>query len=284
MQKLNLHSALFATLALAIIFVESYSDVLHSVREVLFVAVKPIVAAAEVPTQLTNALYRNFAEREKLHQRIIAIRQENIALRERVIELKNQELRSRWLAELLEVREKFEYPVLSASLVSIQLSPTSHKIVLNRGSQQQVYIGQPVLDPRGLIGQVSRVTRTDSAVTLITDADHSVPIRIQRNGILAIAHGLGQDNRLLVSGLRASQDVQIGDILITSGLGNRFPSGYPVAEITSIERTRNAPFAEISAVPLATPDPDFEVLMVWNNNINMLESLSSLGLNDQPER
>ena len=282
MQALDLRMACVAVIAIFLIVFETNSDLLHNVRTALFLVVKPVVQVAQVPSQVNNTLQRNFADRDRLRQRIYAITQENFELRERVNELENQELRSQWLAELLEVRERIEIPVLPAKLVSVQLLPMAHKVVLDRGSQQQVYIGQPVLDQRGLIGQITEVTLSESAVTLITDANHSVPVRIQRNGLLAIAHGLGLRDQLLVSGLRANQDVEVGDILITSGLGSRFPPGYPVAEVSSVERSLNASFAEISAIPLATIDPDFEVLMVWNNAVSEIETLSSVGLNETP--
>ena len=281
-QRLDLRMALATTIAVMLIVIESNSDILRNVRTALFLVVKPVVQVAQVPSQINNSLQRNFVDREILRQRLDAITQENFELRERVNELKSQELRSQWLAELLEVREKIELPVLPANLVSVQLLPITHKVVLDRGSQQQVYIGQPVLDHRGLIGQVTDVTLNESAVTLITDAKHSVPVRIQRNGLLAIAHGLGIREQLLVSGLRTNQDVEVGDILITSGLDNRFPPGYPVAEISSVERNLNASFAEVSAVALALVDPGFEVLMVWNNEVNSVDTLSSIGLNEAP--
>ncbi len=280
MQKLELRSALVAILAVAFIGIESNSDVLHNVREVLYLTVKPIVEVSQAPVAVNKVVQRHFVDREILRQRISTIAQENAELRDRVNELEYQELRSKWLADLLEVREQIEYPVLTANLVSVQLMPMSHKIVLDRGSQQQVYVGQPVLDSRGLIGQVTEITRTDSAVTLITDSSHSVPVRLQRNGLLAIAHGLGLHNQLLISGLRLNQDVEVGDILITSGLGNRFPAGHPVAEITRVEGDPNSSFAEIIAVPLTTIDPDFEVLMVWNNDRDSLDSISTLTLNE----
>ena len=280
MQNLELRSVLVAILAVAFIGIESNSDMLRNVRDVLYLTVKPIVEVAQVPVAVNKVIQRHFVDREILRQRISTIAQENAELRDRVNELEYQELRSKWLADLLEVREQIEYPVLTANLVSVQLMPLSHKIVLDRGSQQQVYVGQPVLDSRGLIGQVTEITRTDSAVTLITDSSHSVPVRLQRNGLLAIAHGLGLHNQLLVSGLRLNQDVEVGDILITSGLGNRFPVGHPVAEISRVERNPNSSFAEIIAVPLATIDPDFEVLMVWNNDRDSLDSISTLTLNE----
>ncbi len=281
-QKLDLRLALAATLAVMLIVFEANSDILRNIRTALFLVVKPVVYVAQVPSQINNTLQRNLVDREVLRDRLDVIAQENSELRERVNELESQELRSQWLAELLEVREKIELPILPANLVSVQLLPMSHKVILDRGSQQQVYVGQPVLDHRGLIGQVTDVTLNESAVTLLTDAKHSVPVRIRRNGLLAIAHGLGFREQLLISGLRTNQDVEVGDVLITSGLDNRFPPGYPVAEISSVERNLNASFAEVTAIPLALVDPGFEVLMVWNNEINSLDTMSSVGLNEAP--
>lgn len=279
-RKVDLQLAVAAIAAIALVIVEVNTTMLQNARVALFVAVKPVVEIAQVPNLIGNALERGFAEREVLRERLLAVNQENRDLRQRVIELENQELRSRWLSELLEVREKIEYPVATANLVSVQLLPGAHKVVLDRGSKQQVFVGQPVLDQHGLIGQVTEVTRTDSAVTLITDSSHSVPVRIRRTGQLAIVHGLGLRNHLLVSGVRSSQDVVVGDVLITSGLGNRFPAGYPVAEIDSVERNLSSAFAEISATPLASIDPDFEVLMVWNDSSSALDALSTLSSNE----
>jgi rod shape-determining protein MreC len=263
--KQDLQFFLLAALSIVLIILESHSAMLQSTRSVMFVTIKPLIEVAQLPTKATNSIRQILEEREQLRERNRIVNQENVELRERIIQLKNEELRSKWLAELLDAKEKLQYPVLSANLKSIQLQPLSQKIVLNRGTDDRVFVGQPVIDHRGVIGQVSSTTLTDSAVTLITDANHSIPVRIQRNGIRAVVHGLGVPNQLLVSELQVNQDVRPGDILVTSGLGERFPLGYPVAEITSVVRNKNVPFAEITAIPLATLDPSFEVLMVWNN-------------------
>ena len=263
--KQDLHFFLLATLSIVLIILESHSALLQSTRSVVFVTVKPLIEVAQLPTKATNSIRQILEEREQLRERNRIVNQENAELRERIIQLKNEELRSKWLAELLDAKEQLQYPVLSANLKSIQLQPLSQKIVLNRGTDDKVFVGQPVIDHRGVIGQVSSITLTESAVTLITDANHSIPVRIQRNGIRAVVHGLGVPNQLLVSELQVNQDVRPGDILVTSGLGERFPLGYPVAEVTSVVRNKNVPFAEITAIPLAALDPSFEVLMVWNN-------------------
>ncbi len=282
--KLDLHFFLLAALSIVLIILESHSALLQSTRSVVFVTVKPLIEVAQLPTKATNSIRQIFEEREQLRERNRIVNQENAELRDRIIQLKNEELRSKWLAELLDAKEKLQYPVLSANLKSIQLQPLSQKIVLNRGTDDRVFVGQPVIDHRGVIGQVSSTTLTESAVTLITDANHSIPVRIQRNGIRAVVHGLGVPNQLLVSELQVNQDVRPGDILVTSGLGERFPLGYPVAEVTSVVRNKNVPFAEITAIPLAALDPSFEVLMVWNNTPVESGNTPVVTMNDSGEK
>ncbi len=266
--------------AVVLLTLENDSAVLYTTRTVLFQSVKPLIEVAQVPYHLANNFSHTFSEREQLRNRLREITEENMALRQRIIDLENEEQRSRWLAELLEAKERFQYPVSSANILSIQLQPRSRKVVLDRGQVDLVFIGQPVFDHRGLIGQVSEVTLSDSAVTLITDANHSVPVRNQRNGQIAIAQGLGLADQLEIAGIRSKQDIEVGDILVTSGLGNRFPAGYPVAEVISVVRDLNAPFAEVRAKPLTAIDPSFEVLMVWNDNPQIMNNTTSLTLND----
>ena len=280
MKLIDLRFILAIASAVVLLTLENDSAVLYTTRTVLFQSVKPLIEVAQVPYRLANNISHTFSEREQLRNRLREITEENMALRQRIIDLENEEQRSRWLAELLEAKERFQYPVSSANILSIQLQPRSRKIVLDRGQVDLVFIGQPVFDHRGLIGQVSEVTLSDSAVTLITDANHSVPIRNQRNGQIAIAQGLGLADQLEIAGIRSNQDIEVGDILVTSGLGNRFPAGYPVAEVISVVRDLNAPFAEVRAKPLTAIDPSFEVLMVWNDNPQIMNNTTSLTLND----
>ena len=122
-RKIDLRFAVAAIVAIVLIVLEANSTILQNMRIALFVTVKPVVEVAQIPTRIGNSLERGFADRDILRERLQAVNQENRELRERVIELENQELRSRWLSELLEVREKVELPVITANLVSVQLLP-----------------------------------------------------------------------------------------------------------------------------------------------------------------
>jgi rod shape-determining protein MreC len=138
-----------------------------------------------------------------------------------------------------------------------------HQLVLDKGADASVYLGQPLIDARGLMGQVVEVSRFTSRVLLITDATHSVPVQVNRNGVRAIAEGTGSLDRLEIHHVAATTDIREGDLLVTSGLGQRFPIGYPVATVTGVERDPGQPFARIAARPTAALDRVRHVLLVF---------------------
>ena len=250
------------SVSMLLIALDTHTSTLRVFREVLFLPVKSLVEIAQLPAALSDHFQIQFEHRELLQERNRALKEENRILRSQLNDLQLQEQRSNWLSELLGVRETLDYAVLPAKPSAIQLQPLSQKIVIDRGKNDDIFVGQPVVDHKGIIGQVTSTTRTESAVTLVTDPNHSIPVRVQRNGVLAIAHGSGYVKRMRVTGLRFNADIQEGDILVASGLAERFPPGYPVAEVTSVVRNQNTAFAEITAAPLAAFDSEFEVLIV----------------------
>ena len=253
----------FTVLAVLLILLDTNSAVVKPVRTALFVTVKPLIATAEVPVLFSSWLQHVFEDRAALQERNVAITLENRQLQEKINRLERVEQHNQFLSQALEAQDKMALPVMVANLISVQLRPNSQAIVLDRGVNDGVFVGMPVLDHKGVIGQVVKTTLTDSAVILITDPGHSIPVRFKRTGIRAIAHGFGQDDSLLIEGITPDQDVIVGDVLITSGLGNRFPRGYPVAKVVSVEHNINLPFMEIAATPLSALEPEFEVMMVW---------------------
>ena len=122
---------------------------------------------------------------------------------------------------------------------------------MNRGLKDGVHVGQPVLDPDGVMGQVTQVMPLTSAVTLITDPSHGLPVQVRRNGLRAIAFGTGKPDELRVSYLTPNADIRVGDELVTSGLGGRFTAGYPVAKVSELISDASEAFLRISAHPSA---------------------------------
>jgi rod shape-determining protein MreC len=156
--------------------------------------------------------------------------------------------------------------VLIAEILAVDLDPGHQQVVINKGSSSGVFVGQPVLDANAVMGQVVRTNPFSSTVLLITDSDHALPVELNRNGLRTIARGagVGQDLELLY--IPKNADVRIGDLLVTSGMGGRFPRGYPVARVTAVRHDPNDPFTVVTAEPTARLDRSREVLLVWTLN------------------
>lgn len=204
-----------------------------------------------------------------------------------ILEKENNRLR-----KLLSSTPKTTERLLIAEIISVDVDPYKQLIVLNKGSNNGVYQGQPIIDAHGVIGQVVHVGPLSSTAMLITDASHAVPVQIDRTGLRANAFGTGKIDQLDLRHLPHNVDVKVDDTLITSGLGGIFPPNYPVAKITRVERHSGEPFATIQALPLAELDKSREVLLVWRNepvletDSNTLDTKTpaeNTGANKKPE-
>ena len=141
-----------------------------------------------------------------------------------------------------------------AEVLSVDSDPYSDQIVINRGAGDGVYEGQPVLDALGIVGQILHVGQASSRVILITDISHAVPVRVQRNGLRLLASGSGQIDRLNHNFVPQSADIKIGDLLVTSGLGGKYPEGYPVAKVSFVNNNESREFVQIFSTPVAQID------------------------------
>ena len=203
------------------------------------------------------------------HERLL---EENQALKEQqlraqvslqklsILEKENDRLR-----KMLSARPKVGELVLVAELLSVDLDPYKQQVILNKGREKEVYVGQPIIDAWGVMGQVLHVSEYSSTAILISDPSHAIPVQVNRNGLRSTAFGTGQSNQLELRYIPHSADIEIGDLMVTSGLGERFPPNYPVARIIQIERPAGETFATVIAEPLAHLDRSREVLLVWHN-------------------
>ena len=177
-----------------------------------------------------------------------------------IIEKENERLR-----KLLGAIPKTTERLLISEIINVDLDPYKQLILLNKGSNSDVYQGQPIIDAQGIMGQVVHVGPMSSTAVLITDASHAIPVQVNRTGLRAIAFGSGKIDQLNLRHLPHNVDIKEGDLLITSGLGGVFPPNFPVAVISKIERPAGEPFATIEAIPHALLDKSREVLLVWRN-------------------
>jgi rod shape-determining protein MreC len=232
------------------------------VREVLSAVVHPVQRAVDFPFRATNWVTSSFADRGRLRQENLELtarlRLANLQLqRFAALEDENRRLRD-MRANTTGIAEK----VLVASILNVDLDPFRHRVLLDKGAIDGVFRGQAVLDGEGIVGQVTKVNAATSEVILISDAEHAIPVQSNRSGVRTIAVGTGDLNKLSLPFLTVESDVQLGDLLLSTGMGGVFPPGYPVAKVSKVRRSGST-FALVEARPTALLDRDREVLLIW---------------------
>jgi rod shape-determining protein MreC len=242
---------------------------LDTARLWLSAAANPIYTVVQTPYQLWSWLTGSFADRSRL-------RTENAQLTEQLRVARTQLLRfealneeNRRLREIREASKGLSERTLIAEIIKVSVQPYRHMVVINKGADDGVFRGQPVLDAFGVVGQVMQVGKSTATLILITNIEHSVPVQVNRNGIRSIAMGIGDAAKLSLPYMTVEADVQRGDLLVTSGLDAIFPAGYPVATVTKVERNPTDTFALVEAKPLAQLDRDREVLLLWADKPNV---------------
>ena len=264
--------------SIVLVSVDFKTQFLKPTRAVLAYVLSPISLVASIPSRFfgqVDSFLENEPEIENAyeHLRTEYVKLKADMIRRDAVERENAELR-----ELLDVTIASEIKMQIAKAVDIDLDPYQHRVLVNKGALQGIYIGQPVLDDEGIIGQVSEVFRGSSVVTLITDPSHSIPVRIQRSGRHILAEGSGDLTSLRIPFLNKNVDITTGDILETSGLGGRFPAGYPVAVIEDIQSVEGEPFLSIKANPIAAVESlSYLIFMTFVQN----KRLDNLQLNNQ---
>lgn len=242
---------------------------LETVRSLTDTLLTPIYLVADIPSAIDDWQDGTLGSRQRLLDDNDRLRRENLVLQGRSQQLASLQADNARLRVLLNSTALLRDDVLVGEIVGVSPDPVRHQLVLDKGAEASVYLGQPLIDANGLMGQVVEVSTTTSRVLLITDPTHSVPVQINRNGVRAVAEGVGSLDQLAIHHIAATTDIQVGDMLVTSGLGGRFPIGYPVAVVSAVERNPGEAFAQISATPTAAVDRARHVLLVFSGAVGL---------------
>lgn len=242
--------------------VDHREGLLEPVRQVISTAVHPLRLAASLPLAMVDATHTQFASRRELIAENERLRDRQTRVEARLQRLDALEVENIRLRTLLDSAYDLERPVLIADLIAVDLDPFSHLIEIDKGTGDDVHVGQPVIDGNGVIGQVDRVAPLSATVRLISDPSHGLPVQVNRNGLRSVAFGTGRIDRLSIRSLPNNADIRPGDLIVTSGLGGRFPAGYPVAEVRSVRTDPGEPFSAIELEPLGALDRIQEVLLI----------------------
>lgn len=250
----------YLALAVALLVLDHRGGWLAWARDQATVLVQPLRTVAGLPGQLRGSLQDGLATRTGLLEENRRLRNDLLLANARLTRLRNAAVDNAQLRELLGVADRRSLDVQLVPILDIDLAPSRQRLVLRAGSRQGVQAGQAVIDAGGLLGQVVATTPTQSTVLLLTDPDHAVPVMVARNGVRLIVYGRG--DRLELRDIPLNQDVQVGDQLVTSGLGGRFPPGFPVATIAALHPDDSQAFLVGELTPAAQLDRGRDVLLL----------------------
>ncbi len=254
--KLSLASLTAAGL---MIFAQGNQD-LDSARDAISVALAPIFWISDLPRR-AHDLGKHFSTREELIVQNDALRHEHLRLNARLQRLVVLEEENRRMRAMLHSTKSVHQAVMIGEIQATSLDPYQQRIRINRGKRDGVFDGQALLDAHGIVGQIIEVTPYSSTAVLITDENQGVPVQVNRNGLRTVVHGNGSAV-LQLPFLPANSDIQAGDLLVSSGLGGKYPAGYPVAIIETVEHQPGEHFLKIAASPAARLQHGHEVLLV----------------------
>lgn len=258
----GLRLLLLVALAVVLMVLDHRNQHLIRIRSYLAAGLYPLQEAVDAPTQATRWAQENLASRDTLIRENAQLRETELLQAARLQRMAALEAENARMRALLDSTAKVGDQVLIAEIVAVDMDRLRHRVVLNRGSSDGAFVGQALIDAGGVVGQIMRDRGASSEALLITDPDHAVPVEIVRNGLRTIAVGTGDLERLSLPFMARNSDVKAGDLLVSSGLGGKFPPGYPVATVSEVRGDTGEPFLDVAATPTAALDRVRQVLLV----------------------
>ena len=263
--SLGIRLLVFAVLSAVLMVVDARFEALKPLRSQMGLVLTPFYWLADLPVRAWDGATQQISSRSELMAENEKLKAEALLLQRRLQKLAALTEQNVRLRELLNSAALVDEEVLVGELIGVDPNPYTHRILIDKGEKDGVFLGQPVLDARGLMGQVVEIMPYTSRVLLLTDNTHSIPVQVNRNGLRAIAVGTGNPERLELRHVADTADIKEGDLLVSSGMGQRFPAGYPVATVKEVIHDSGQPFAIVRATPTAALNRSRYLLLVFSD-------------------
>jgi rod shape-determining protein MreC len=254
--------AFFASLSLALLVLDARFRYTEGLRGVLALAVYPLQTLATMPAALGERVAGYFASQSQLREENEALRAKLLGAAQAAQRFEAAQAETGQLRRLIGAADRLPLKSTPAEILYNGRDPYSRKVVIDKGSQNGVAAGSPVVDENGVIGQITRAHTLSSEVTLLTDKEQAIPVQVVRNGLRAVAFGAGSSGMLELRFMAANAEIQNGDKLVTSGIDGTYPPGLPVATVARIERDAAYAFARIVCLPAAGVESGAYVLVL----------------------
>jgi rod shape-determining protein MreC len=253
---------LYSLLAIVLMAMDQRGHYVPKIRNLADHLIEPVYHVVDWPVRALRNVYGQFQSRRSMRHENKRLREQLLAQQGDLQRMETLVEENRRLRALIEGAEGQAFEFQFAELVRVDLDPFSHRVMVDRGADDGVEPGQAVIDGAGVMGQVEEVHAHFSAIRLISDPNHALPVQINRTGLRTVVFGSGETGTLNMPSVPRQADVREGDLVVTSGLGDRFPGGYPVATIYRVSRPEGETFAQIEARPLAALARGREVLLI----------------------
>jgi rod shape-determining protein MreC len=253
---------MYILLAVVLMSMDQRGHYVPQIRSTVEQAFEPVFRLVGWPARAWQSLGQYSTARNELVSDNQRLKQELLKNAGAMQPLAALEQENQRLRKLLNTTQGRAYNFTFAEMIRVDLDPFSHKVWINHGEQQGITSGQAVIDGLGIVGQVEEVFSNSSTVRLISDPDHALPVQINRTGLRSVAFGTGETGYLIMPNVPQQADISVGDLIVTSGLGDRFPPGFPVGEVYEVDRDAGKSFAKAYVRPYAALDRGREVLVV----------------------
>lgn len=258
---------ILVVLSVTLMILDNRVATVQRVRAALTVALTPLQYVVSGPIQLFDKIGKTISSHDSLVKENLDLKAEQLLLKAQVQRLLAIETENNQLKALVTSSAHVQGRILIAQLLAVDSDPFVHQVTLDKGSYESVFIGQPVLDAHGVMGKIIQVGPLTSRVLLVNDPHSGVPVQVARNGVRSIAMGDSYSGKLRLVNVPQTADIKMNDVLVTSGLGEHYPEGYPLGRVVNVVKDPGLQFATIQVEPSAHLDRTREVLLVWPSKI-----------------
>ncbi|MES2932241.1 MAG: rod shape-determining protein MreC [Pseudomonadota bacterium] len=256
---------ILAAIALVLLVSDARFQSLAMIRQLVGTVLYPLQIVALTPRDAAYRVGDYFSSVSGLQKEITGLKRQQTASAQILQQAQQSSVENIHLRQLLGARERLAIKSIMAEILYDARDVFTRKIILDRGTQQGIAVGQPVIDDIGVVGQVTRVFMFTAEVTLLTDKDQAIPVQVVRNGLRSVAYGRGQNGLLDLRFMAANSDIQIGDVLVTSGIDGVYPAGLSVAKVVQVENSSSGVFGRIVCQPLAGIDRNNQLLILLSD-------------------
>lgn len=253
-------------LSVCLMFADYHYGYLNTIRNGFSFIISPLQYAVDYPTRVISWVHSLISAKKTLIHENMTLRYQQTILDAELQKLMAIKEENSQLKELLLTSSKAKIKAMAAQILAVDTSVSRQLVILNKGKRDGVYTGQPVLDAKGVMGQIIDVGYMTSTVLLISDAKCAVPVRNNRTGERAILIGTNHMHQLSLINLPKTSSINKGDLLVTSGLGRLYPEGYPVGQVEQVQNLPGEAFIKVDVSPVALLNRNRLVLLIWPDN------------------